>query len=168
VGSLSGPDRLLLNDGRGHLKVVLDAFGGDPTPGTLGLALADLDGDGRMDVVQAQGENPKATDERVFAGRGVARDTAPPSITLVGVSDGAASPRLVRARVHDRKSPSLAIEWKRVVVEWTGAQGGREVPMQWYGEYLWRAQWPADIPLTAAYRVCATDAAGNSACQGPM
>jgi hypothetical protein len=164
VGSLSGPDRLLLNDGRGHLKVVLDAFGGDPTPGTLGLALADLDGDGRMDVVQAQGENPKATDERVFAGRGLARDTAPPSITLVGVSDGSASPRVVRARVHDRKSPSLAIEWKRVVVEWTGPQGAREVPMQWYGEYLWRAQWPADISLTAAYRVCATDAAGNSAC----
>ena len=48
-------------------------FDGEPTPGTLGIALADLDGDGRMDVVQAQGEHPKtAIDERVFPGRGLA------------------------------------------------------------------------------------------------
>lgn len=162
IGSLSGPDRLLINDGRGHLTMRNDVFDGEPTPGTLGLALADLDGDGRIDVVQGQGEHPKAIDERVFAGRGLRPDTAPPSITLVSVTDGPA--RVVRARIHDRKSPSLAFEWKRVVVEWTTAQGAREVPMQWYGEYLWRAAWPADIPATATYRVCATDAAGNSRC----
>ncbi|HXG88863.1 MAG TPA: VCBS repeat-containing protein [Vicinamibacterales bacterium] len=165
VGSLSGPDRLLRNDGKGNLTVDLKVFDGEPTPGTLGLALADLDGDGRMDVIQAQGEHPKATDERIFAGRGLAPDKAPPSITLVSATDGAL--RVVRARVHDRKSPSLATEWKKVVVEWTTAQGAREVPMQWYGEYLWRAAWPSDVPASAAYRVCATDAAGNSSCSPP-
>ena len=162
VGSLSGPDRLLINDGRGHLTMRDDVFEGEPTPGTLGLALADLDGDGRMDVVQGQGEHPKATDERVFAGRGLPPDTAPPSITLVSVSDSAA--RVVRARIHDRKSPSLPFEWRRVVVEIDTAGGLREVPMRWYGEYLWRAAWPAGVPATAAYRVCATDASGNSSC----
>jgi hypothetical protein len=60
IGSLSGPDRLLVNDGKGRLQVRLDVFDGAPTPGTLGLALADLDGDRRMDVVQGQGEHPKA------------------------------------------------------------------------------------------------------------
>lgn len=162
VGSLSGPDRLLINDGRGHLTMRDDVFEGEPTPGTLGLALADLDGDGRMDVVQGQGEHPKATDERVFAGRGLPPDTAPPSITLVGVTDGPA--RVVRARIHDRKSPSLPFEWRRVVVEIDTAGGLREVPMRWYGEYLWRAAWPAGVPATAAYRVCATDASGSSSC----
>ena len=162
IGSLSGPDRLLINDGRGHLTMRDDVFDGEPTPGTLGLALADLDGDGRIDVVQGQGEHPKAFDERVFAGRGLPPDTAPPSITLVSATNGPA--RVVRARIHDRKSPSFAFEWKRVVVEWATAQGTREVSMQWYGEYLWRAAWPADIPATVTYRVCATDAAGNSRC----
>ncbi|MBA3269891.1 MAG: VCBS repeat-containing protein [Acidobacteria bacterium] len=165
VASLSGPDRLLINDGTGQLSSVLDAFDGEPTPGTLGIALADLDGDGRIDVVQAQGEHPKATDERVFAGRGLPRDTAPPSITLVAATD--APRRTIRARIHDRKSPSLPFEWSRVVVEWTGAGRVRETPLQWYGEYLWRAAWPADVAPTATYRVCATDAAGNAACAAP-
>jgi hypothetical protein len=162
IGSLSGPERLLVNDGRGHLTARTDVFDGEPTPGTLGIALADLDGDGRVDVVQGQGEHPKATDERVFAGRGLPRDTRAPSITLVTVMDGPM--RVVRARVHDFKSPSLAFEWKRVALEMTTSQGVREVPMKWYGEYLWRAAWPADVPSASSYRVCATDAAGNSAC----
>ena len=164
VGSLSGADRLLINDGKGHLTARLDVFGGEDTPGTLGLALADLDGDGRMDVVQGQGEHKTAVDERVFSGRGLASDTAAPSVTMVGVREGAGGRRVVHARVHDRKSPSVAFEWKRVAVEWAMPSGTREVPMRWYGEYLWRAEWPPDVPPTAPARVCATDAAGLTTC----
>ena len=87
----------------------------------------------------------------------------PPSVTMVGMKDMAGH-ATVHARVHDRKSPSLATEWKKVVVEWTTPAGVREVAMRWYGEYLWRAQWPANIDRAATYRVCATDAAGNSSC----
>jgi len=164
VGSLSGPDRLLINDGKGHLTVRLDVFGGEDTPGTLGLALADLDGDGRMDVVQGQGEHKTAIDERVFSGRGLASDTAPPSVTMLGVRVGTSGRRMVHARVHDRKSPSLSFEWKRVAVEWTMSSGTREAPMRWYGEYLWRAEWPSDVPPAAPARVCAIDAAGLTTC----
>jgi FG-GAP-like repeat len=164
IGSLSGPDRLLVNDGRGHLSLRREVFGGEDTPGTLGLALADLDGDGRMDVVQGQGEHKTAIDERVFSGRGLAVDTAPPSVSMIATRETSEGRRVVHARVHDRKSPSLPFEWRRVAVEWTGASGKREAPMQWYGEYLWRADWPPDVPPSTPYRVCATDAQGNSTC----
>ncbi|TAK16040.1 MAG: VCBS repeat-containing protein, partial [Acidobacteria bacterium] len=165
IGSLSGPDRLLINDGKGHLTVALSVFDGPDTPGTLGMALADLDGDGRMDVVQGQGEHPTAIQERVSLGKGLAPDTAPPSVTMVGAAAiGGAT--VVRARVHDRKSPSLSTEWKKVTVEWTDARGTHSAPMAWYGEFLWRASMPSGFAPAAGYRVCAIDAAGNAACAG--
>ncbi len=166
VGSLSGPDRLLVNDGKGHLTVRLDVFAGEDTPGTLGLALADLDGDGRMDVVQGQGEHKTAVQERVFSGRGLPRDTTPPSITQVARVEAAGRPARLHARIHDLKSPSLATDWQRVVVEWPGTTRAA-LAMRWMGEYLWTADWPADLDRAASWRVCATDAAGNAACASP-
>jgi hypothetical protein len=89
---------------------------------------------------------------------------------MVAVAD-AAGGAIVRARVHDRKSPSLPTEWRSVTAEWSTTVNGvatrATAKMQWYGEYLWRAAWPADVPASATYRVCATDAAGNAACKSP-
>jgi hypothetical protein len=166
IGSLSGPDRLLINDGKGVFTLAKDVFDGPPTPGTLGLALADLDGDQRLDVVQAQGENPKAVEERVFMGTGLKPDTAPPVVTMVGKADAPEGRLLVRARVHDRKSPLLATEFKRVIVELIvkGEDMPAMRPMTWYGEYLWRADLPVAPDKVSSFRVCATDAAGNTTC----
>jgi len=160
IGSLSGPDRLLINDGRGGLSVALDVFEGDDTPGTLGMAIGDLDGDGRIDVVQAQGEHPTAIQERIHLGLGLAPDTAPPVVTNVGISETDGD-LLVRARVHDRKSPSLDTEWQRVEVLYEVMSAPRMVDMVWYGEYLWSAFVP---PEAESVEVCATDASGNTGC----
>ena len=161
IGSLSGPDRLLLNDGTGRLRAALEVFEGEDTPGTLGMALADLDGDARIDVVMSQGEPPTAVEERVFLGRGLDPDTAPPVVGPV-LAVREADPIRITARVHDRKSPSLAAEWRHVKVRWRAAGHERLVPMRWYGEYLWQARIP---PEATEARVCAADAAGNETCR---
>ena len=162
IGSLSGPDRLIINEGPGGFRSAAEVFVGEETPGTLGMALADLDNDGRMDVVQAQGEHPRAVQERVYLGRGLVPDTAAPVVTnATAVSVGGADVVLVRARVHDRKSPSLPTEWQGVEVRWSSATGNEATPMRWYGEYLWRAM----VPIGASrLEICATDASGNETC----
>ena len=117
IGSLTDPDRLHLNDGTGKLKLVnpIEPILGF-TNGTLDIALADLNKDCRLDVVQAQGETPQHFTEKVHLGRKIQPDTAPPVITNVEKvsTSGAAEPIPIRARVHDtrvRPCPTTGAKW---------------------------------------------------------
>lgn len=156
VGALGGttPDRLLLNNGSGVFTLSPNATPND-TAGSLGIALADLDGDGRLDLVQAQGE--LAFPEKVqLAGPMVAADTAPPVIARHEFNGGK-----LLARIHDHQSPSRRHDWQRVWLD----VGGAETDLAWYGEYLWRATVAAPA---GAYRLCAKDRRGNEACFAPV
>ncbi|NNF14265.1 MAG: VCBS repeat-containing protein [Gemmatimonadetes bacterium] len=179
VGSLSGPDRLMINDGSGGLTVAPDVFEGEETPGTLGMSIGDVDGDGRIDVIQSQGEHPTAIQERIFSGRGLAPDAQAPVVTLVTVSPrgaamattsdaasgaGPVGDLLVRARVHDRKSPMQPTDFESVQVHYGLMDAPTSAPMRWYGEFLWWATVPAEAENV---EVCATDAAGNERCEVP-
>jgi hypothetical protein len=152
VGSLDGPDRLLENDGTGALTMHPEAFEGPAGLGTLFMAVGDLNGDGRPDVVEAQGEVPNHEDERIYLGNPdvLAPDSAAPIIRAA--LDGST----VVARVHDNATPAGPQGWTSVVARWDGG----EAPMAWYGEGLWRTT----APEGTAIEVCATDAAGNEAC----
>ncbi len=163
IGSLDGPDRLLVNDGKGRFQAGAPVFAGDPTRGTMGVALADLDGDRRIDVVHAQGEVKGAMADKVFFGKAIAPDTGLPFVGVIDAPSRAASGDqvLVRVRVHDRKSPCMPHDWRQVVVRCTRDGGDEVFPAQWYGEYLWRVRLPpASGPMTLV--VEATDAAGNT------
>ena len=159
LGSLTGPDRLLRNDGTGRFTVSTGVFDGEDTPGTLAIAVADLDDDGRLDVVQGQGEHETAVSEKVYLGTGLPRDTARPSVSMVGQAE---EPLGILARVHDFKTPNRPEDWREVVVRHDSYRGGgAKVPMTWYGENLFRALLPE---RPSSYRVCATDRAGNQSC----
>lgn len=163
IGSLDGPDRLLVNDGEGKFAAAAPVFAGDPTNGTLGIALADLDGDHRLDCVHAQGENPKATAEKVFFGKSLAPDTGSPWIGKPSVEPGRGTTKslVVRVRVHDRKSPCAPHDWKHVSVQWEQNGAERIVPLTWYGEYLWRIELVDLAKGPIRLFVIAVDAAGN-------
>ena len=145
IGRL-GADRLLINT-NGVFALGATATPND-TPSTLGVAAADLDGDGRLDLVQGQGE--AAFPDRIqLASAMVAVDTAGPAV--VAAFDGGH----VRARVHDHQSPSRAHDFARVWID----DGGAGIDLAWYGEYLWTASFAG-----APARVCARDRRGNETC----
>jgi len=167
IGSLSGADRLLRH-GDSSFSVEQTVVSGAATPGTLGVAVADLDGDHRLDLVMSQGE--VADPDKVYFGVDIPVDTAPPFVGLVAQVDSAArgDDVTIRARVHDTKSPTMPQDWTSVTLRWS-VDGGSETDtdMRWYGEYLWRATL-SDVAFgSIRYRVCATDAAGNETCSAP-
>lgn len=154
IGSLSGPDRLAINDGAGHFRVAVDVVVAPESKGTLDIQAADLNGDGRLDLVMAQGEVKGHDAEMVLFGDGIAPDTAAPRIEMPAMTaDGCA-----RARVYDNKSPTRTIDFKAVTAKF---DDDAPMPMTWYGEHLWRAC-PTSAPQ-ASVVVSATDVAGNLA-----
>jgi hypothetical protein len=168
IGSLDEPDRLLLNDGTGKLKLVnrTKPILSD-TAGTLGIAVADLNSDRKLDVVQSQGENDFP--EKVYLGKNIPADTGPPVVTQVEKvsASEADQPIEIRARVHDNKSPTMPHDWRSVVMHYTSDGQTQQTPMHWYGEYLWRGTIDEPPSGDFSYRVCATDAAGNKSCASP-
>lgn len=159
LASLTGPDRLLMNDGEGALTLASDVFTGPATPGTLGIALADLDGDDRLDVVMAQGEHETAVEERIFLGVGLEPDTAAPVVGSPSLEQSGVQ-RRVRVRVHDGKSPVQREDFRAVALRFPERE---PVALQWYGGQLWRSGWLAQRQFEGS-SVCAMDRAGNEQC----
>jgi hypothetical protein len=170
IGALGeGDDRLMINDLAGAKSFVLSTHRGIETglvgtPGTLGIMVADLNDDGRPDVVQSQGE--LADPEKIYIGDEIAADTAAPIVRAVDpIGKGAGGQQRVRARIHDNKSPVRPHDYDAVEIRWTLSEGtAAPVPMRWMGEFMFSAV-VADVPADAlSYVVCAIDAAGNEGC----
>lgn len=167
AGLFGNDDRLILNDGSGHLSLQPGAFAPANSQGSLGIAVADLNGDKKIDVAFSEGEADDDAD-RVFLAVEVPADTAGPKVSIFDVA-GDPEALVARARVHDNKSPVMPHDFSEVVVELSGGRGEpTKIAMTWYGEALWRADL-GDMALGHdSARVCATDAAGNQSCSEPI
>jgi len=162
LSSLTGEDRLLENDGNGKFTLIQPVLKGSPTPLTLSMVLGDINNDNKMDIIMGQGEGEKGIEERIFIGKNINKDTAAPIISnyqiIKNKHNGA---RIIKARIHDNKSPNMPQDWSAVSVHIN--KNADPVAMTWYGENLWIAEVPKTfnaLPLT----LCATDYSGNKNC----
>ncbi|MCS5490556.1 FG-GAP repeat domain-containing protein [Algoriphagus limi] len=159
LSSLTGEDRLLVNDGTGKFQLRQKVLSGEDTPHTLSLVFADINNDQKMDLVMGQGEGEKDIEERIFIGKGINKDSAKPIISHFELKGLNQEKSEIRARINDNKSPSDSEDWESVFVK----VNSEIIPMYWYGEYLWRAQFQ-NGEKDESIEICATDASGNQTC----
>jgi MYXO-CTERM domain-containing protein len=172
AGLFGQVDRLMINDGAGAFTMAEDAFAPATSPGTLGIAVADLDGDRRVDVVMAEGEADDP--DFVFLGVDVGVDAAAPRIDRAAAEVVVGAGVTIRARIHDNTTPLRTDDFAHVTLKWSPLGEPQEAAaMRWYGGLLWRADVlpgldPAAVSGGAIlFEICAADLAGNEACTAP-
>lgn len=162
LSSLTGEDRLLMNDGRGKFSLAQPILKGPATPHTLSMVLGDINNDKKLDIIMGQGEGEEGIDEMIFLGNKLQPDTAPPTIASPQIKrNPVTNAVVVRARIHDSKSPRMPQDWS--AVEFKATSTSKSIPMQWYGEYLWKVELQSTSPIKDG-QICATDYCGNKKC----
>ncbi|MBT5738558.1 MAG: hypothetical protein HN891_01100 [Planctomycetes bacterium] len=164
VCAIGGPERMLRNNGNGFLTLVSGTISsvGDSS---LDVEVGDLDADGDLDMVTAQGESGSFRN-RLYLNQGPATDTQPPTIPTweeVGDVLVGAGPIRVRAMVRDDMTSDRGSFFQSIIIEWsTGAQFA-PVQMSWMGHDLYRGLIPdPGFSTIVTYRIRATDFTGNS------
>jgi MYXO-CTERM domain-containing protein len=152
VGSLSSPgERAFRNGGGGNFGPETNAFSsvGDTT---LWMEFGDLNGDGRLDALTAQGEGDEL--ERIYFGNmAVAVDTVPPSVGATDMTT-VGTDTIIRFAVRDNAVTDEGPRLKRAFLY----VDNMAVPARFMGGDLYRAV----LPMGAAeFKACAEDLAGN-------
>ncbi len=161
ISSLTGEDRLLVNDGAGQFSLIQPVLQGTPTPLTLSMALGDINNDQKLDIIMGQGEGEEGIEERIFMGENIQEDTAPPIISHYQITENENGTVTIKARIHDNKSPNMPQDWKSVAL--IIDESSESIPMTWYGENLWVVTFVKSAK-TNGLKICATDYAGNESC----
>ena len=155
-------NRLLENDGTGKFKLIQPVLKGSPTPLTLSIALGDINNDKKIDIIMGQGEGEEGIEERIFIGKNINMDTAKPIISHVKTYENIKNGSIiVKARIHDNKSPNMPQDWKSVhlIID----EKPESISMTWYGENLWVASF-SNVLKVNEIKICATDYSGNKKC----
>jgi hypothetical protein len=164
VAALGGPDRIYRNSGTGVFTQVTTGVLPSVTDSSLDVKVGDLTGDGKPDIVTAQGESGQFQN-RIYINTGPA-DTIAPNIKLVEqVPSKGNGPFAVRTEVFDGTTSDRGYDDKGVFLVYS-VNGGKPqvVPMAWSGNNLWRGVIPPQGACqTVVYSVRAFDASNNVA-----
>ena len=161
IAALGAADRMYQNNGAGLFAQVTGIV---PTlaDSSLDIKAGDLTGDGRPDLITAQGESG-AFQNRIYINSGPA-DTIAPNIKLTEqVVPTGLGPFTVRTEVFDGISSDRGYDDAGVDLVYT-VDGGKPltVSMRWSGNSLWRGTIPAQaVCATVQYFVRARDVSLN-------
>ena len=168
IMSLSGNERVLMNDGTGKFTANPDAFPTVKDP-TLWFEFGDLNGDGRLDVVTGQGEGSPQLN-RVYIGTANAPvDIVSPTLRAVEQAPTtvmAGTEVVLRFGVSDNATTDEGPRLKDVFVQMTTVNATSEIiPARFMGGDLYRAVLPAQsMAGEVSYAACAVDRQGNKGC----
>ena len=172
VASLSNTsEKLLKNDGTAHFTFVADAIPKITDP-TLGLDVADIDGDGLLDFVTGQGESTPRLN-RVYMGSGASKpDTHAPVLRKIEVPTAMAGmPIPMRVAVTDSHTSEVGQHVREVVLTYTvnASDKPQKVNAVFVGGDFFRGVIPPQVGgSTLSIVVSAKDAAGNVAKSDPI
>jgi hypothetical protein len=162
IAALGAPDRIYRNDGLGTFTQVTTGVMPAVTDSSLDIKVGDVTGDGKPDMITAQGESG-SFQNRIFVNIGPA-DTIAPSVRLLEqVPSNGAGPFAVRTEVFDGITSDRGYDDKGVFLVYS-ANGGKQVsvPMKWDGNNLWRGVIPAQPACAHVdYFVRAFDVSNN-------
>lgn len=173
VTARTSVERVYRNDGPGATPQFVEQAGVMPLgkDATLDLEVADLNGDGRLDVVTAQGEFGADFQNRIYMNEtGPADSHAPTIVRVESVANatlvaGSAGPFAIRAIVTDATTGDRGFDPQAITLDVVLADGGRmAIPMRWVGNTEWRGVIPPQQTCgTISYRLVATDRSNNTA-----
>jgi hypothetical protein len=167
IASLGSTERVYTNDGTGGftltsgmITAVADA--------SLDVDVADLTGDGRLDVVTSQGESG-SFQNRIFINATGPVDTRAPKVIRTephADTSDTTGPYVVRAVVYDDVTSDRGFLDRGVSLVYTVTPAGPSpltVAMDWSGNALWRGVIPGTGPCGGVieYHIEARDFAGN-------
>jgi len=164
IARIGGAEKLYQNDGSGNFAITTGVFEA-VSDSSLDVAVAELTGDGRLDVVTAQGESGNY-ENRFYLNRGP-RDSLAPRIVdteQLPDADNTVGPYVIRALILDDMTSDRNFFDNGILLNYSVDAGvDQSVPMLHSGWQVYRGELPGQpIGSSVEYWVTAEDRAGNT------